>query len=144
MKPLIVQYEIETIDAESMGLAQVVWRREPIEGGQPLRRFNKVAGVFGYTVLSADAFRHIVSYPARVFELGSGPGAAMLALAIVADFLEDDGKARLLHQQFKWAFVDSWRGDSNAVTGREIVAWLDRQTQADAQRDQDPERFQVL
>lgn len=50
------------------------------------------------------------------FECGyGGSGPAQLALAILADFLEDDGRAARLHQRFKWFCV--------AELPRDAVSW---------------------
>jgi uncharacterized protein (DUF2249 family) len=55
------------------------------------------------------------------FEWGyGGSGAAQLALAILADHLENDGLAEDFHQRFKWAVVANlplsrWRLTSDEI-----------------------------
>jgi hypothetical protein len=51
--------------------------------------------------------RHdIVNHSPTGFEWGyGGSGPAQLALAILADALDDDERADLLHQEFKWRVI---------------------------------------
>lgn len=67
------------------------------------------------------------------FEWGyGGSGPAQLALALLADVLEDDDEAIRLHQDFKWAVVaklphQGWRLDSDEVraTALRLAAGLE-------------------
>ncbi len=51
-----------------------------------------------------------------------GSGSAQLALALLADALEDDRRALALHQEFKRQFVGHW-GSIWRMTSEEIRAW---------------------
>jgi hypothetical protein len=55
------------------------------------------------------------------FEWGyGGSGSAQLALALLAEHLEDDGLAEDLHQSFKWAVVANLPHSRWILTGDEI------------------------
>jgi hypothetical protein len=91
----------------------------------------------GYRAANGDAVvrrirrGRIIALPLRLdldnhsptgFEWGyGGSGPAQLALAILADALEDDGRAQKLHQQFKWTVIAGlaqdapWRMSAEAV-----------------------------
>jgi len=53
---------------------------------------------------------------------GSGPSQA--ALAVLADFLEDDARALAVYQDFKRAFLVNETRDSFVITGGEIWSWI--------------------
>jgi hypothetical protein len=58
------------------------------------------------------------------FEWGyGGSGPAQLALAILADFLEDDDLALTVYQDFKRAVIAGIDGDEWTLTGDQIAAW---------------------
>jgi uncharacterized protein DUF6166 len=60
------------------------------------------------------------------FEWGyGGSGPSQLALAILADFLEDDAKALAWYQPFKWRTVAQWERKTKwQLSGAEIVEVL--------------------
>lgn len=59
------------------------------------------------------------------FEWGySGSGPAQLALAILADYLGDDKRALLLHQDFKSAKIAGLTDDEWSISADEIEEWL--------------------
>jgi len=61
------------------------------------------------------------------FEWGyPGSGPAQLALAILADHLEDDEEAINLHQRFKWEVVTKLPERRWTLTSRDIDAALHR------------------
>jgi hypothetical protein len=65
----------------------------------------------------------------RGFEWGySGSGPAQLALALLADALDDDELALDYYQQFKTDVVAHFDG-SWTITSKEIVDWLHRRTE---------------
>lgn len=55
---------------------------------------------------------------------GSGPG--QLALAILADHLQDDREALRLYQEFKWRVVAGWEGRTWRLTGKDVEEIVDR------------------
>ena len=57
---------------------------------------------------------------------GSGP--AQLALAILADYLNDDEKAVTLHQDFKWALVSPIQTDAFKISVDQINDFLEKAT----------------
>lgn len=68
---------------------------------------------------------------ADAFEWGKmGPGTERLALAILADFLEDDHAAFIFHNDFKDEVVSRLPRSSFTLTGFEIRSWLEKRMQA--------------
>lgn len=63
---------------------------------------------------------------------GSGP--AQCALAILADFLENDEQARGLYQDFKFKVIAGLRLDYWRLTGAEIIRAIDGIIRERAQR----------
>jgi hypothetical protein len=56
---------------------------------------------------------------------GSGP--AQLALALLADAVNDDERALRLHQPFKWAVVAKWKQDEAwSMTDEDVRVWADK------------------
>ena len=67
------------------------------------------------------------------FEFGyAGSGPAQLALAILLDFTEDDELALRNYQDFKFRFVQHWRGEEAQVSGEQIADFLKLQAETDA------------
>jgi hypothetical protein len=68
---------------------------------------------------------------ADAFEFGfPGSGPAQLSLALLADALGDDDRARDSYQRFKQRHVARWEGDRFAITEeeiRQIVAGLEQE-----------------
>jgi hypothetical protein len=59
------------------------------------------------------------------FDWGCGSvGAAQLALAILADHLQDDQRAITLHQRFKWRLVATLPRGSWALTTADVASIL--------------------
>jgi len=73
--------------------------------------------------------RDIYDHSPTGFEWGfGGSGPAQLALAILADYLEDDDPLALdLHHPFKERFVARWADDAWAMTGETIDEWITEQ-----------------
>lgn len=55
----------------------------------------------------------------------AGSGPAQCALAILADFLEDDVRAKLLHQKFKFAVVARMPEAGGEISGAQIMKFLE-------------------
>jgi hypothetical protein len=59
------------------------------------------------------------------FEWGyGGSGPAQTALAILADYMDNDMTAIGLHQKFKWDFIARAPHKGFSITGQQIKAWL--------------------
>ena len=58
--------------------------------------------------------------PALGLDPRGGSGPAQLALAILAEHLDDDGAALNLYQHFKWACIAQIRGASWSLSSEEI------------------------
>jgi hypothetical protein len=64
------------------------------------------------------------------FEWGyGGSGPAQLALALLADCLNNDDEATRLHQAFKWKVVANLDAHRWLMTSQEILATLEQLTQ---------------
>jgi hypothetical protein len=64
------------------------------------------------------------------FEWGyGGSGPAQLALALLADCLDNDDEAIRLHQEFKWKVVANLDARRWLMTSQEILATLEQITQ---------------
>ena len=80
--------------------------------------------------------RGIFPVPARLdlanhsptgFEFGyGGSGPSQSALAILADFTEDDQLALRRYQDFKWVFIAPIKGVRGEIRGEAIRDWLER------------------
>lgn len=55
----------------------------------------------------------------------AGSGPAQLALAILADFLDDDAQAQMLYQAFKWKVIAGLPKADFTLTGEDIKAALE-------------------
>lgn len=68
------------------------------------------------------------AFPAEwqdVFEWGfGGVGPAQLALAIVADHLQDDAEACHIYQAFKFYVVGGWKKDRWKITSEEVDKFI--------------------
>lgn len=70
----------------------------------------------------------LVNHSPTGFEFGyGGSGPAQSALAILADFLEDDDRALRWYQAFKSRFIALIPRDQKLteITGEHITAWLE-------------------
>lgn len=68
---------------------------------------------------------------ADAFEWGKmGPGTERLALAILADFIEDDHAAFIFHDDFKNEVVSRLPRTGFTLTGFEIKHWLQERMMA--------------
>lgn len=54
---------------------------------------------------------------------GSGP--AQLALALLYDVTGDAQVSLRTYQEFKWAFVSQWRGETWEISSERIQEWVD-------------------
>ncbi|MBN2371718.1 MAG: hypothetical protein JXO72_14640 [Vicinamibacteria bacterium] len=61
----------------------------------------------------------------------AGPGAAQLALAILADYLEDDARALALYQDFKWDIVAWLPHEEWELTSARLARFLRPRVEAD-------------
>ena len=68
-----------------------------------------------------DLFNHS---PAGLDWGYGGSGPAQTALAILADFLEDDAKAVRLHQTFKFALIGGLPVEGGEITGATILEFV--------------------
>ena len=72
-----------------------------------------------------DTRRDLLKY-AEHFDWGyAAAPPAQLALAILADCLDDDA-ARELHHKFLWVYVSSWAHDGFAVTDADVRSAVNR------------------
>ena len=81
--------------------------------------------------------------PALGLDPRGGSGPAQLALAILADQLDDDRAALSLYQRFKWACIAQMRGANWSLSSEEIDNCLARlsEQQEDTQPLADPFPF---
>jgi hypothetical protein len=63
----------------------------------------------------------LVNHSSRGFEYGyGGSGPSQLALALCADALGDDVRAKKIHQAYKWAHVVHFEGERWRLTADEV------------------------
>lgn len=78
-----------------------------------------------------DARADLVDHHAQRLNWGIGDpaGSSQLALALCADALSDDKRAKALHRRFQAHFVDGWQQGQFATTAeniKEVCAYLER------------------
>lgn len=79
----------------------------------------------------------LARYTGLGFEWGcQGPGAQQLALAVLAEFLDDTETALRLHQDFMREVISHLRGDEIELEDCMLARWVIRALNREAMQDQ--------
>jgi hypothetical protein len=100
------------------------------EMGNTIVTVNDADRPDGHSVRILPERLDLHSHSVTGFEWGyGGSGPAQLALAILADYLDDDRQALDLHQEFKFKVIAGLPVESWKITGQDIDKALKRITQ---------------
>ena len=90
-----------------------------------LRRFANGCFVFRHQNQPINPRLDLFNHSPAGLDWGyGGSGPAQTALAILADFLEDDAKAVRLHQTFKFALIGGLPVEGGEITGATILEFV--------------------
>ena len=108
--------------------------------GRRLNPEEKTVSEVEVVVATDKAVRQLDPRPSQKFHNHSptgfnwgygGSGPAQLAIGILLDHFQDQGRVSMYYQRFKSAFVAGW-GDEWEVTSGEIDAWVESVAKQDA------------